>query len=111
MPLLMDGQDYAEGALIDIDDVREVETLRAAGVVEVVDADDAAALTALGARGDALLAAVRAMVDDASLKLKNGYPKLSALEALSGLDDVTAAERDAIWEGYLSTRAQTDAQE
>lgn len=33
---------------------------------------------------------------------KSGYPKTAALEVLSGLDDVAAAERDAAWDRHLA---------
>ena len=69
----------------------QLEQLRAEPMLIVVEARD-------GSRDDRIRAALADLpADDEALWTKSGKPDLSALRDRSGIDDVTAAERDRLW--------------
>ena len=93
-------------------DIADDDPLLTDGVVEVADADSG--LQSNGgedkqARAARLMAAIGALASDQRRQetdwTASGKPRTEALEAVSGLEDVRAAERDAAWEAYLAGKA------
>ena len=57
-----------------------------------------------------LLAAIGDLeADNADHWTKKGKPEIRALEALAGLHDVSAKERDAVWDAYRTARKADDS--
>ncbi len=97
MPLLMDGTEHPEGALIDIDDEREVALLLEAGVIEPVqpDSEKKTPVPADGKRAERIMETCADIIAEARVDelTAAGLPTVTALEERLN-EAVTAAERD-----------------
>lgn len=98
-----DGRDYAPGDVVEMEP-EAAEALIALGVVaEMGEAAEAAdsGPGEVASRTQRLLHAAEAARDLAGGKLtlttKGGVVTVEALEAMTGFEDVTAAERNAVW--------------
>lgn len=89
------GECYAAGHTITLD-YHAATPLRIARAIG--DGVEKAAPAGHGDRQAALVAAARSLDrNTADLWTNGGLPQIAALEAASGLNGVTAAERDAAW--------------
>lgn len=111
---------YEPGETIDLDSA-DAQPLIAAGALAAPDAPDTDTDTDAGIDTDidagrpgggeddreaALLAAIAGLeAGNPDHWTKSGKPEVRALEAAAGLKDVSAAERDVVWDAYRATRA------
>ena len=111
----LDNRAYVAGDTVAIDDDAIVAALMDDGVIEASEAPpDQEGGKAAVEDGEAppdqegvdriarLMAAIGDLAsDNPELWTSSGKPRTEALEAVSDLDDVSAAERDAAWDAHL----------
>ena len=106
-PVLRDGKRFDPGSTIGLTPEHAAPLIEA-GAIKAVEG---AALDKIMKRSpqDRLAVAVRAIgkleVGNPDHWTKDGKPQVEALEAASGIKDISAAERDEAWTDYRAARA------